>query len=505
MKPSKEKAKTLRQRAVALEHPAAMMWEARLCLASWTDSDAGARAIQLVRRGMELHIAESYAIMGKLYSEYPKLVPTDPKEGERLFRLAASEGYPQAYYYLDYEEGMAHNVPKCFYWKAQSCSRTDAVQAVALYKRAAELGYMEACHMLGYMYKYGNGVGENMQEARKWYSLGAEYYEPNCLEAICNMIEQDSDMIVYKERLAMTGAQGAAEAAYWLFCAYSDASQAKSELIDLAFYGGVTDGTVAKDMVKAMGYLHRAAELNQYPKYALLYGLLATQGVAALSGQGSQEVNEGAQLEKVIAVAETCQKSFAVIAAARLSELYAEGKLVERDPLKALQYRHVAVEAGYEASLDPIRSDSCETFYHEKRFRNQRFEQARFAMNHFDMAKAFSLLIDPALDDYSEAITPLLEIANNDESLRQVPDEAFEVVRFWAFHSDPLALYLMARYYSVKHVDLNLWIVYASLNAEHAYGPGLYELGQCIAMTSMSEADNARARELIKKHTIGGN
>lgn len=543
----KEKAEALRKRAVELEHPAAMVREVRLCLAPGREGYDEVRGMQLLRRCMELQIAESYSVMAELHSEDRTFVPLDLQESERLFRFAASAGYPQAYYHMAYaigfemnpkehpskfekmlQEGMAHNVPLCFYEMAGRYKRQeDITEAVACYERAAELGYMEACDMLGYMYEGGHGVEVDLPTAWKWYSRGAEYYEPNCLSGICGMIEPDrlsriirpveeeegpydawykqhtpAEMLVYKERLAMTGAQGAADAAYWLYEAYCDASQASSELMNFLMYGDVRDGHLGKDGAKAMGYIHRAAELNQNPKYALIYGLLATQGNAPDIEQGI------AQLEQVMADVKSPQMSYAVMAAVRLAELYSEGKLVKRDPVKALRYRHDAVLAGYEASLDPVRGDSYESASHalwvEQKYGTKCIEQARAAMRRFDVATAFALLIEPALDDYFEAKQLLATIVSYDENLRRVPDEAFEPVRRLAC-GNGFAAYLMARYYSVKRVNLNLCALYASESAEHSDGRGCYELSNLMAMTSMSEADEIKAHEFAEEFVKHGN
>lgn len=53
-------------------------------------------------------------------------------------------------------------------------TKRDYVQAIKLFRPIAEKGNAEAQFNLGIMYYRGDGVGQNPQEAMRWYRLAAE-------------------------------------------------------------------------------------------------------------------------------------------------------------------------------------------------------------------------------------------------------------------------------------------------------------------------------------------
>lgn len=50
----------------------------------------------------------------------------------------------------------------------------DKARAVELYKKAAEGGYALAQYRLGVLYQIGQGVGKDLQEARKWFGAASD-------------------------------------------------------------------------------------------------------------------------------------------------------------------------------------------------------------------------------------------------------------------------------------------------------------------------------------------
>jgi TPR repeat protein len=56
------------------------------------------------------------------------------------------------------------------YWQGE-CVEANGAKAVEWFKKAAEQGMTGSMATLGMMYKEGNGVEKNVEEARKWYKL----------------------------------------------------------------------------------------------------------------------------------------------------------------------------------------------------------------------------------------------------------------------------------------------------------------------------------------------
>ena len=50
----------------------------------------------------------------------------------------------------------------------------DYSRALLLYERAAHAGSAEAAHNMGFLYETGRGVKVDLNEAFKWFKLGAE-------------------------------------------------------------------------------------------------------------------------------------------------------------------------------------------------------------------------------------------------------------------------------------------------------------------------------------------
>lgn len=484
---NKEKAEELRLCAIEKEHPAAMLQEAWARFVPWNKDKDEARGMQLLRRCMELDIPESYTIMAKLCCWEKSCVPTEVEEGKRLFMRAANEGYPQAYNGLACEiywgigngeldklfentmhEGMAHGVPACYYNMAQRFFiKKDTQKAVEWYKQAAERGYMAAYAVLGGLYLHGNCVEMDLQEAWKWYSREADLYAPDCLKGICGMIEPCSlsmiirpadeetnpydewfkgkspnDIVVYKERLAMTGLQGAADAAVDLYNMFRSETLESSELLHILNHGETGHKWAEKNDDRAMGYLRRAVEIDCKVEDRLRYGLLVTE-----AGSAYCDVAEGIlQLEKVLETNDVRQKPFAVFAALRLAEMYDSGVLMKRDADKVKRYRQKALMAGYEASKDPIVKPYYESpaRYAREQYGVAFLEEARQAMRRLDVGAAYGLLLEPSLNSYHEAQSLMVDIVDNEKNIQDVPDKMFDEVKVFADHSDGFSAYMMA-------------------------------------------------------------
>jgi hypothetical protein len=101
------------------------------------------------------------ANLGVMY-EYGQGVTRDYKEAVKLYRKAAEQGYV-----------MAQKNLGVMYEYGQGVTR-DYKEAVNWYRKAAEQGYATAQHNLGWMYRTGQGVTQDYKEAMKWYLKAAQ-------------------------------------------------------------------------------------------------------------------------------------------------------------------------------------------------------------------------------------------------------------------------------------------------------------------------------------------
>ncbi|MED6335943.1 MAG: tetratricopeptide repeat protein [Planctomycetota bacterium] len=104
---------------------------------------------------------EAQATLGGLYANGDG-VPEDDVEAVRLFRMAAEGGLPRAQFYLACMYGGGKGVPK------------DHEAAANWYRKAADQGMPEAQFYLACLYEEGTGVPKDLGEARRWMSLAAE-------------------------------------------------------------------------------------------------------------------------------------------------------------------------------------------------------------------------------------------------------------------------------------------------------------------------------------------
>lgn len=98
---------------------------------------------------------------------YGKGVPKDYSEALRLYRKSAEQGYVKAEFSLSTMYGDGRGVPP------------DAVEAERWCRKAAEQGDPLAEEGLGYLYYRGEGVAQNLSEAARWYRKSAEQGDGN--------------------------------------------------------------------------------------------------------------------------------------------------------------------------------------------------------------------------------------------------------------------------------------------------------------------------------------
>ncbi len=88
-------------------------------------------------------------------------MPQDYVQAVKLYRLAADQGYARAQTSIGTMYASGHGVPQ------------DDVQAVKWFRLAADQGHARAQFNLGVMYEFGRGVPKDYALAYMWLNLAA--------------------------------------------------------------------------------------------------------------------------------------------------------------------------------------------------------------------------------------------------------------------------------------------------------------------------------------------
>ncbi|MGE0474378.1 MAG: tetratricopeptide repeat protein [Nitrospirales bacterium] len=129
--------------------------------------------------------------------------------------------------------------------------RGDFRSAWEFWKPLAEQGNSDAQNMLGYMYRFGEGVEPNYEQARKWYRLAADKGNPTA---------QNNLGVMY--RLGLGGDQDFREAVYWFRRAADQGNGGAQNHLGLMYYKG--EG-VTLDKVHAYKWAYLAAQQGLDP------------------------------------------------------------------------------------------------------------------------------------------------------------------------------------------------------------------------------------------------
>ncbi|MBW2293954.1 MAG: sel1 repeat family protein [Deltaproteobacteria bacterium] len=132
----------------------------------WMTAEPGkrdyAQALEWYTRAADAGHAQSQSALGRLLVNGFGLAEPDFEAGRRWLELAIEHGDSSAVYNLGmvYERGQG--VP------------VDLVRAISLFRRAADLGLLNAQNALGRAYESGMGVEVDLEEALRWYQSAAE-------------------------------------------------------------------------------------------------------------------------------------------------------------------------------------------------------------------------------------------------------------------------------------------------------------------------------------------
>lgn len=153
------------------------------------------------RKAAEQGDAEGQYQLGNIYSTGLG-AQKDSQEAIKWYWRAAAQGHDNALFYL--EKDAEHGIENALFYLI----------------KVAEQGFSNAQYHLGWMYKYGVGVTEDLTESRKWYKYAAEkghseaqYYLGKMYEEGNGVRKDITEAIKWYEKAAKQGDSAASEIA----------------------------------------------------------------------------------------------------------------------------------------------------------------------------------------------------------------------------------------------------------------------------------------------------
>lgn len=212
--------------------------------------------------------------------------------------------------------------PRFRYQLARALQKTGQQgEAVAQVRSAADEGYPAAMLLLGFLYRNGQGVPQNMDEAVRWYEKAANGGNPLAATILGIFylegkdIPRDLDKSFKWHLKAAAG--GEAQAMY-----------------NLGFMN-LNGAGVRKDTAKGMQWLQKSAE-NGYGKAALELGLMYQSGRLVRK-----------DIEQALRWYFKAADNGSAYANYRLAQLCLQGKGVDRDDRAAAEFMFQAIQRGY--------------------------------------------------------------------------------------------------------------------------------------------------------------
>ncbi|MFO7461812.1 MAG: tetratricopeptide repeat protein [Desulfatiglandales bacterium] len=129
--------------------------------------------------------------------------------------------------------------------------REDYETALSEWRPLAEQGHAEAQNMLGYMYRFGEGVSQDFEQARQWYRRAADQG---------NATAQNNLGAMYRQGLGLP--QDYQEAFRWFLRAAEQGNGGAQNHVGLMYYKG--EG-VEKDLIQAYMWAYLAAQQGVDP------------------------------------------------------------------------------------------------------------------------------------------------------------------------------------------------------------------------------------------------
>ena len=129
--------------------------------------------------------------------------------------------------------------------------REDFETALKFWRPLAKQGHAEAQNMLGYMYRYGQGVSQDFEQARAWYRLSADQGFARA---------QNNLAALYRQGLGVE--QNYSEAFRWFLRAAEQGNGGAQNHLGLMYYKG--EG-IKKNLVQAYKWASLAADQGLDP------------------------------------------------------------------------------------------------------------------------------------------------------------------------------------------------------------------------------------------------
>ena len=343
-------------------------------------------ALKWYRLAADQGYAHGQYLLGTMYQN-GQAVAKDLNEAARWFRLAIAQGNESAKKALErLQAASAAPAPAApspettfqsanAYWNGTGVEKNE-VEAVRLYRIAADQGHAPAQVSLGYAYDVGRGVAQSDAEAIRWYRLSAQQGNARgqlnlgYLYEVGRGVTQNLGEAVRLYRLAAE--QGNAIAQANLGYMYDHGrGVAKSDAEALKWYrlsaesgfarGQTLLGTmyengqgVTKDLVQAVKWYRLAADQGSaFGQYNLAdmyeYGKGVPKDLAEalrLYQLAAMQGNEGAQkaLDRLKA---TSRPSMTADEAYARGRKFANGEGVARDQAEAVRFYLIAAEQGH--------------------------------------------------------------------------------------------------------------------------------------------------------------
>ncbi len=163
--------------------------------------------------------------------------------------------------------------------------REDFETALEFWRPLAKQGHAEAQNMLGYMYRYGQGVVQDFEQARHWYRLSADQGFARA---------QNNLGALYRQGLGVE--PNFQEAFRWFHRAAEQGNGGAQNHLGLMYYQG--EG-VEKDLVKAYKWASLAADQGIDPAVQALFILrqeMTAEEIERAKGLAKEWVPKGKEV-----------------------------------------------------------------------------------------------------------------------------------------------------------------------------------------------------------------
>jgi hypothetical protein len=159
------------------------------------------------------------------------------------------------------------------YFQGAPCVAQNLKKAAKIYRRAVELGNVDAFNNLAYMYDGGKGVNQDKKKAMQLYRMAAERGDA---VAQCNLgfsLDQLSGHDEAMPWFKMAAEQGYTHAEFQLGICMLERQRDWINSQSKAFRGQDIDDAAVADLDEARRWLRRAAAKGHEPAIAALDGL----------------------------------------------------------------------------------------------------------------------------------------------------------------------------------------------------------------------------------------